>query len=37
VAQKGEDEFFDKYLEDRKEEAGYKPVEVLRRVRLPVP
>lgn len=32
VAQKGEDEFFDKYLEDRKEEAGYRPIEVLRRV-----
>ncbi|KAF2637693.1 Pkinase-domain-containing protein [Massarina eburnea CBS 473.64] len=31
VAQKGEDEFFDRYLEDRKEEAGYKPIEVLRR------
>lgn len=32
VAQKGEDEFFDRYLEDRKEEAGYRPIEVLRRV-----
>lgn len=32
-AQKGEDEFFDRYLEDRKEEAGYRPIEVLRRVR----
>lgn len=31
VAQKGEDEFFDRYLEDRKEESGYKPIEVLRR------
>ncbi|KAF2114977.1 kinase domain-containing protein [Lophiotrema nucula] len=31
VAQKGEDEFFDRYLEDRKEEAGYRPIEVLRR------
>lgn len=31
-AQKGEDEFFDRYLEDRKEEAGYRPIEVLRRV-----
>ena len=30
-AQKGEDEFFDRYLEDRKEEAGYRPIEVLRR------
>jgi protein-serine/threonine kinase len=32
VAQKGEDEFFDRYLEDRKEEEGYRPIEVLRRV-----
>lgn len=31
VAQKGEDEFFDRYLEDRKEEDGYRPIEVLRR------
>ncbi|CAO2649593.1 Nn.00g069780.m01.CDS01 [Neocucurbitaria sp. VM-36] len=31
VAQKGEDEFFDRYLEDRKEEEGYRPIEVLRR------
>ncbi|KAF1995092.1 serine/threonine-protein kinase hal4 [Amniculicola lignicola CBS 123094] len=31
VAQKTEDEFFDKYLEDRKEETGYRPIEVLRR------
>ncbi|KAF2490520.1 Pkinase-domain-containing protein [Lophium mytilinum] len=31
LAQKGEDEFFDRYLEDRKEEAGYRPIEVLRR------
>jgi protein-serine/threonine kinase len=36
VAQKGEDEFFDRYLEDRKEEAGYRPIEVLRRVSSPV-
>tara|TARA_R110002003_G_scaffold48_5_gene3952 strand:+ start:28424 stop:29947 length:1524 start_codon:yes stop_codon:yes gene_type:complete len=37
VAQKGEDEFFDRYLEDRKEEEGYRPIEVLRRVsNLPV-
>jgi protein-serine/threonine kinase len=34
VAQKGEDEFFDRYLEDRKEEEGYRPIEVLRRVSL---
>ena len=32
VAQRGEDEFFEKYLEDRKEESGYRPIEVLRRV-----
>jgi protein-serine/threonine kinase len=36
VAQKGEDEFFDRYLEDRKEEAGYRPIEVLRRVSHPL-
>lgn len=32
VAQKGEDEFFDRYLEDRKEESGFRPIEVLKRV-----
>jgi protein-serine/threonine kinase len=32
VAQKDEDEFFTRYLEDRKEEAGFRPIEVLRRV-----
>jgi protein-serine/threonine kinase len=32
VAQKEEDEFYTKYLEDRREEAGYRPIEVLRRV-----
>ncbi|QDS69996.1 Pkinase-domain-containing protein [Venturia effusa] len=31
VAQKDEDEFFTRYLEDRKEEAGFRPIEVLRR------
>lgn len=31
VAQKGEDEFFDRYLSERKEESGYRPIEVLRR------
>jgi protein-serine/threonine kinase len=31
VAQKGEDEFFTRYLEDRKEETGFRPIEVLRR------
>lgn len=36
VAQKGEDEFFSKYLEDRREEAGYRPIEVLRRVSFPL-
>jgi protein-serine/threonine kinase len=35
VAQKSEDEFFDRYLEDRKEETGYRPIEVLRRVSQP--
>ena len=33
VAQKGEDEFYTRYLEDRKEEAGFRPIEILRRVR----
>ena len=33
VAQKGEDEFFTRYLEDGKEESGFRPIEVLRRVR----
>lgn len=32
VAQKGEDEFYTRYLEDRKEEAGFRPIEILRRV-----
>ena len=32
VAQKSEDEFFTRYLEDRKEETGFRPIEVLRRV-----
>lgn len=31
VAQKGEDEFFTRYLEDRKEESGFRPIEILRR------
>jgi len=31
VAQKDEDEFFTRYLEDRKEESGFRPIEVLRR------
>ncbi|TLD29860.1 kinase domain-containing protein [Venturia nashicola] len=31
VAQKDEDEFFTRYLEDRKQEAGFRPIEVLRR------
>ncbi|EOD46471.1 hypothetical protein GTA08_BOTSDO09211 [Neofusicoccum parvum] len=34
VAKKAEDEFYTKYLEDRKEESGYRPIEVLRRVGL---
>jgi protein-serine/threonine kinase len=32
VAQKDEDEFFTRYLEDRKEESGFRPIEILRRV-----
>jgi protein-serine/threonine kinase len=32
VAQKGTDEFFTRYLEDRKEETGFRPIEILRRV-----
>ncbi|KAF2430360.1 Pkinase-domain-containing protein [Tothia fuscella] len=31
VAQKDEDEFFTRYLEDRREESGFRPIEVLRR------
>jgi protein-serine/threonine kinase len=34
VAQKDEDEFFTRYLEDRREESGFRPIEVLRRVSL---
>jgi protein-serine/threonine kinase len=37
VAQRTEDEFFNRYLEDRKEETGYRPIEVLRRVSRPLP
>ncbi|KAF1813288.1 Pkinase-domain-containing protein [Eremomyces bilateralis CBS 781.70] len=33
VAQKGEDEFFTRYLEDRREESGFRPIEVLRRAK----
>lgn len=33
VAQKEEDEFFTRYLEDRKEETGFRPIEVLRRAK----
>lgn len=36
VAQRGEDEFFDRYLVDRKQEDGYRPIEVLRRVSVSV-
>ena len=32
VAQKADDEFYTRYLEDRKEEAGFRPIEILRRV-----
>lgn len=32
VAQKEEDEFFTRYLQDRREETGFRPIEILRRV-----
>ena len=32
IAQKGEDEFYERYLHDRREESGYAPIETLRRV-----
>ena len=32
TARKGEDEFYTRYLEDRKEESGFRPIEILRRV-----
>jgi len=32
VAQKDEDEFYTRYLDDRKEESGFRPIEILRRV-----
>jgi protein-serine/threonine kinase len=32
VAKKGEDEFYTRYLEDRREDSGFRPIEVLRRV-----
>lgn len=35
LAQKTEDEFFNRYLEDRKEESGFRPIEILKRVSLP--
>ncbi|KAF2095263.1 serine/threonine-protein kinase hal4 [Rhizodiscina lignyota] len=31
TARKGEDEFYTRYLEDRKEESGFRPIEILRR------
>jgi len=36
VAQKTEDEFFNRYLEDRKEESGFRPIEILKRVSVPI-
>lgn len=36
VAKKDEDEFFEKYLEGRKDEGGYAPIENLHRVRIPM-
>lgn len=35
LAQKDEDEFYERYLEGRREEEGYGPIESLHRVRLP--
>lgn len=35
VARKNEDEFYQKYLEGRKHEDGYAPIETLHRVRVP--
>ena len=32
IAQKGDDEFYERYLHDRREESGYAPIETLRRV-----
>ncbi|KAI9799702.1 MAG: hypothetical protein M1825_004437 [Sarcosagium campestre] len=37
VAKKDEDEFFERYLEGRREEGGYQPIESLHRVSLPHP
>lgn len=37
LAKKDEDEFFDKYLEGRKDEDGYAPIENLHRVRTAAP
>ena len=34
LARRGEDDFYDKYLEGRKDEAGYQPIETLHRVSL---
>ena len=36
VAKRGEDEFFEKYLEGRKDEEGYQPIESLHRVSIPL-
>jgi protein-serine/threonine kinase len=36
VAKKDEDEFFERYLEGRREEAGYQPIESLHRVSLDI-
>lgn len=32
TAVKGEDEFYTRYLDDRKEESGFRPIEILKRV-----
>ena len=36
VARKDEDEFYERYLEGRRDEDGYAPIETLHRVRTPV-
>jgi protein-serine/threonine kinase len=36
LAQKDEDEFYERYLEGRRDEDGYAPIEILHRVRFSV-
>jgi protein-serine/threonine kinase len=35
MAKRDEDEFYERYLEGRRDEAGYEPIESLQRVCLP--